>query len=813
MRMPKSGDTLGRRFFSGEDLLGGAFVDILLILSVSLIVISWFKGQFLVNPGDMNFSFSPVNDLYRSLFVWDHQQGFGAMDSLATAKIFPYNLLLAALSASGFSIYSCEKILFYLLFALSGVSAYFLIRWLLDGERWTRAPALIGANYYMFNMYLVQLRWGSGYIMGMFFYSVFPALVLNWMKARNLLGLRYSVYMALLLLLALPSMNNPAYLGPILVVCSLDLLFQFVSQCSDLDKILKLAKFLVQTAVVFAGIFCFWLVSIAITFGNNVSGLVKSTAQFKQEVVSSSASSIFNMFRGLGHWGFFSGYRGDLYYSYSAIYSIPAFVAIAFLLVIVAFIVLFRLPRDRERRSQVLFFASVFIVGLWLSKCVHAPLGGIYQWALENIPLFLSFRAAYEKFGPLLCLSSAVLMSYSVSFLAEKISKTRFSAALFVLVAGLVNIYAWPFWTGDIWQEQGRALPGMRFAIPSSYAQLGKYLSAHYAPGKRILVLPPIDGLLPGIVPLNLDGWRYVGADPLGRLLKNPLVYLSDAGYSRADRLMSTLTGVYHEDPNRFFALIPALAGILGIDAVLLRGDMDDTTYPWIEKANKIRPFLSNFKVDGEFGEMTLYKLSAAAPLFYPAMKVVLFNGAPSLIVNFPPKMFKEEPVFVSVEENSGGVGNIKGISTSSRTGFDGKTDLHPPELSFHKVNPAEYVVNVASATSPFALVFSEQYHGGWTAYRLKTERGPMSLLETIFGLAGGEKLKCHFVANAYSNGWIVDPGGEASFRIVVEFSPQRYFVAGVIVSVFSVLLCLVALIWERKGRSEKPDAAEGGKL
>jgi hypothetical protein len=145
-------------------------------------------------------------------------------------------------------------------------------------------------------------------------------------------------------------------------------------------------------------------------------------------------------------------------------------------------------------------------------------------------------------------------------------------------------------------------------------------------------------------------------------------------------------------------------------------------------------------------------------------------------------------------------------------------------EVSFHKVNPTRYNVDV-NAWDKFWLVFSESFHPGWKAYIVENpnDQSPnpnrpwyewSALLTWLKERGRRTELTDHYLVNAYANGWYVPQTGQ--YRIVLEYWPQRLFEIGVIVSVTTLLACLGYLAydgwrsWRKRAKTGKrQNAAE----
>ncbi len=148
-------------------------------------------------------------------------------------------------------------------------------------------------------------------------------------------------------------------------------------------------------------------------------------------------------------------------------------------------------------------------------------------------------------------------------------------------------------------------------------------------------------------------------------------------------------------------------------------------------------------------------------------------------------------------------------------------TTAHEPEITFKKINPTRYVVDV-KADRPFWLVFSESFHAGWKAYvrpstvnhessTIKTEHWS-ALISTWKDKGKRVELTEHQMVNGYANGWYVPVGQRSEvrsqkseewkekmpedFQIVLEYKPQRLFEVGVLISGITFVSCIGYLCW-----------------
>jgi hypothetical protein len=117
------------------------------------------------------------------------------------------------------------------------------------------------------------------------------------------------------------------------------------------------------------------------------------------------------------------------------------------------------------------------------------------------------------------------------------------------------------------------------------------------------------------------------------------------------------------------------------------------------------------------------------------------------------------------------------------------------PEVTWNRVSPEKYEVQVRDATEPFMLTFGEAYDPMWVV-RLEDGKNvnPVRLCSTV-------------------NGFPLDRKGD--YRLTVEYVPQDWFKQGLVVSLVSIFGCLLflalVLLWKRKTSRRRNPTAGGG--
>jgi len=111
----------------------------------------------------------------------------------------------------------------------------------------------------------------------------------------------------------------------------------------------------------------------------------------------------------------------------------------------------------------------------------------------------------------------------------------------------------------------------------------------------------------------------------------------------------------------------------------------------------------------------------------------------------------------------------------------NGNEPFQAAHVSFTKINPTEYLVDLKDVRENFVLVFLESYHPLWQAF-LKDENGKWQPLDQ----------KDHLKVNGYANGWVIRRLG--SYQIILRYLPQKEYHFLLIISGLSFFVGLVYL-------------------
>jgi len=559
------------------------YISIILILLMSMVSFTWFEGK-LINFADFDFSIAPWLDFQKFSYVWiDNDLGKFARNP----PKFIFQIPQTTLYYLGFDVLIIEKLLFWFLIFSSGISMYLLLKYFLNHKKFSTISSLVGANLYMFNMYTFQVKWSNGYILSLFTYAILPLIFLYFLKFIQTTHKKYIAYIGILSFIAIPSANNPAHYFPIFALIIFYSIYRILMNIlTKRGNIKSDFSGLIYAVVILLLVNSLWILPIFINL-STISKEVKSE-NLEKQIKIGSASDFVDIFRFLGFWALKGKYKGEPYFPYGELYYTPFFILLGFLISFFAIIALF----TNNNKKIIIFFGLVFVISIFLMKGIISPLASINIWLYNNIPGFWAFRQSYEKFGIFFAFSMSVLLGFGIQGLLERIShlrignETRRNIAILVVILSflIINIYAWPFWTGDVFPryEEGSILKNPRILVPEYYKIASEWINSH-EDIYRILGLP--SGSRLGWVPYN---WGYIGVDPLYHYSKES--YIIPSAFNEFSLLQK------YEDRLDFSHILYKFIPIMNIRYIVVRMDVDYNFYNWYNSPIEIKEKLDSYK-------------------------------------------------------------------------------------------------------------------------------------------------------------------------------------------------------------------------
>ena len=323
-----------------------------------------------------------------------------------------------------------------------------------------------------------------------------------------------------------------------------------------------------------------------------------------------------NLFRNLGEWSFFSGYKGTPYHHYSGLYShntiiiITSFSIPILVLASYLFITIRKKVFAKWKYRQLALFYIVPIIlfpligGTNLTWSTHS----IAQWVFAHVPFAETFRNTY-KFMSLVTLCYAVVLTVfldQLSYYFKRSNQRIRSLLVFSIFLGLVLVNTLPLWTGGLYEKDSQTAN-----LPHYWSQAAAYVNRNMNPSfDRILLLP--DQYFP--VFQWPTGRKKFPTDFTSITFNTPVVYDLCKGCgqyytSLVQKYIYTHLGKHN---------LEKYLGLINISTILQRNDYDYKYYD-VQSPDKIKELLAehpSVTKTQTFGQLDFYKL--ANPDVYP---------------------------------------------------------------------------------------------------------------------------------------------------------------------------------------------------
>jgi hypothetical protein len=341
--------------------------------------------------------------------------------------------------------------------------------------------------------------------------------------------------------------------------------------------------------------------------------------------VTQLSANLTSIFRGIGKWGFDSGYNGLLYHPYSVVYSSIPFIFLGYIITLFAFSSLLG-----SRSKQTLFMAFFTLLFIFLSKGGQPPLGVIYSDSVLFGPLRV-FRESFY-FMQLLALGYAYLLGEFVSkgwfrkrVPDASVSKVRYRSfpriplnakkLLPMILIGIIVVYSWPLYTGAVAENWYR--PGTNgVSFPHSYQELSTWLASKNNPS-RLLFLPALGDYV-------AFQWGYQGgSDIFDGLFSEPVIVgssWSEYAYPTRSQVNQIYQAVQSNDTSTF----KSLAYLFSIRDVLIDESRDLAFYggPSVQSYENFI-LRAGFQISARFDFLRIYENLDALPLTYVTTNVI----------------------------------------------------------------------------------------------------------------------------------------------------------------------------------------------
>jgi len=465
---------------------------------------------------------------------------------------------------------------------------------------------------------------------------------------------------------------------------------------------------------------------------------------------------------------------------------------------------------DREQKKNFLLLLSIFLVALFFATANITTLGLEVYKNLFAVPGFSMFRNYYGQWQFAYLFFLSLVIGYGFFYVLIKIHKKLLCLMLFFALTFFLAITAFPFIRGDRINLILNIGQKIEFKVPirmdPAYEQVLDYIRKDPIDGKYITF--PLSESFSQMI-AGIQGGMYQGP--------STIVHLTPKSDFNGYQVLSPFSEVFLSlVKEKDYDSLSRLLGILNIKHIFHNSDplimnyFPDFPYQHVKNFLPLTQvgysnFINSLPVIKEknFGERYhIYNLNGNyyLPHVYVPKESKIYKN------NLNPWGYVKDPFFKAPGNKDPRIVYLE----DNKIKIEGSI----PKINFVKINPSKYYVKITSAKKPYILVFSESFNNNWKLFlsnkeiKSKTvasyfngEIEEMTHINKWIDLSGFETLgknpiadKNHFMANAYANGWYIEPenlGNKTEYTLVLEMTSQR---VGYI-SLFTSLLAITVLI------------------
>jgi hypothetical protein len=679
----------------------------------------------------------------------------------------------------------------------AGISMYKLVISLLDRKPFAWFGGLCAALFYILNPFFAYtFNWNPSYPLAI---ALLPLAMVAYLQAhrrQHIHTLLIPLTSILILAFAAPVGGNIALYGLVI--------FIFFTFMISVNLIYKLHSHKIFIIFIFGFLIIniWWLLPMITQYSNVFGGTELYEGALTDTLINSPASKSFRLL--LYYWldKLWQGIPDSPLYPYAQTYFQVFGTLSLFGISFLAFFVLIL----RRKPKMAYYFLILSIISLFLGQGSNSSIGQFYRWLLINIPGFVAYRSSDIKFPLATMIGYSGLLGISITSISTNlVTKSKKNNRWFfgfilcggiIVIAGILFIGN-PVLRGEIVRLSAGKFPGSRMnPIPTYWKDTAELLDSQ--PGiDRVLTLPR-NGILP-----DSYSWGYYGTNLLARISQRSVIsagpYID--GYSSQEKKFHQVATILYDsyeqgDENLFLEMI----NLFNVGYIIYRNDLDPMINwggdePQFEESWTDLSSLQDLSHLRTLGDLDLFKVDNGLPRIFA-----------SSIGNDPQSNCNE--IATILDQKDGKLLPAPTTFSSNNNNFPFKcliNESSSASIEFHRINPTRYNIDVNSQED-FWLVFSESFHPDWKAYIIENRSAEnktwyewSALLTWIFERDQRRELTDHYQVNAYANGWYVSNTGK--YSITLEFTPQRSFEFGIIISSFTFIACFVYLAgdWVRR--------------
>lgn len=446
---------------------------VLMILIPTILSILWFRSGNIMGYAESGLPFYDFNIQYNiNKDSWaNYALGHPVNVSVAAAPAYWF---FAQLQNLGIPPFILQAAFFWLIFVISGVSIYKLIRELFPNT--AHSHALLSVLFYWFNPFSLVNVW-SRFLNNYFvFFALLPLAVHLFIKGLRTRRYLFAILIGFVSTILAYALTSIAFI--LLLWGTLFYLGLFLFLIQKQDRIFTVKFFFLTISFwVFAN---FWWLSQVISYFQLGSFNAVSSTSFKTDnnyntfsIISNNLGKLTYIFR-LKHATFFSNIEQ---LEWMKIYSFQIVIFLEFLISSI-----FLLPLVMKKKSSyTLMIGSLLILSVFFAKGNSPPLGEIFDKAFLSFPLLQLFRNPFEKIGFILSFSASILFAIGVFELERFLGIKWKILARILIFSWVVIIWGFPFWTGYVFTSNEKPADklevGYRVKVPQDYKDASDWLN------------------------------------------------------------------------------------------------------------------------------------------------------------------------------------------------------------------------------------------------------------------------------------------------------------------------------------------------
>jgi len=739
----------------GQSLCWERWGAVALIIGVIAFVYRTWLSSGVVSSGDWTYGADAhLRDLWPFPSLWDVSGGTGSLNILG-GPLQPLISLQGLLAYMGIGYAVSERLVWIFPCLLAGSFATYA---LIVSLYASRVAGVVGALFVAFNFYIVSIMGG-----GQFTVSSGSLLmpVALWFFYRAMERATLPRFVATALVIGVQIMYDLRSTYLTLATLMLFALFRIAAQPSWRMALRGLGRVVAQFAVV-------GVVALLMNLHWLLPGRFAESAAIGLPAGYDAISWVhaLSYFRLNDGFAFFHPAPGS--------YIGPEY----FLLPLIVLIGLIGLTR-RKPTSVDLFLFTLVLVSIFFVKGSNDPGGGIYEWMFRRVPGFSLFRDPSKFFQPL-SLAYALLLGRAVATLPNlrDLRLPRVIPPMGTIIAPAV--------------VRGALLlvcfvPAFNFVLPVAAGNL----YGTFAPITVPAEYKTLEGFMAAQPSFFRTLWLFGQTSFTGNSALHPAIGADSVGQQMQAEHITLPNPI---DPTTWLALPRARAifQTLSIKYVAvgdnqLPGDTSQTTS--LNRAKQVtfvrlaRHTFPGF-AQSHVGHVVLFTNPHYIPPVYVADAPALGAGTPRLL----------HRTTVSPLAGVARTGNWGEYASACAACAGTPSDAHAG---------THFELVVHAHTRPFLLVLNQSFDPNWAAYVEPTSASrPFWWTWTHPAVLH----KYHIPVNGYANGWLIDRPG--TYRIVVEYWPQRLTDIGIVVLWLTVLggaamaFSPVVAAWARRRKS-----------